>query len=81
MSKQQALYTAPFMKRFGIKSFPIDPQTMDLESDFLQGLMASVKAGYDASRPIIVAKSEDGRIDGYPIDGRHRLYCLGNGMR
>jgi hypothetical protein len=76
-SQQQTLYTAPFMKRYGIKPFPVDPQTMDLDGDFLQGLMSSVKAGYDASRPIIVAKSDDERIDGYLIDGRHRCYVLG----
>lgn len=65
------------MKRYGIKSFPIDPQTMDLEGDFLQGLMSSVKAGYDMSRPLIVAKSDDEKIDGYLVDGRHRCYVLG----
>jgi hypothetical protein len=71
------LFTAQFMKKYGIKPFPVETQTMDLEGEFIQELMDSLKAGYDSTKPILVAKCEgDDRIDGYPVDGRHRLYCL-----
>jgi hypothetical protein len=75
--EQTPKYSAPFFKKYGINPYPIDLQTMDLEGDFLQGLMSSVRAGYDRARPIIIAKSEDQRLDGYVLDGRHRLYVLG----
>lgn len=71
------LFTASFMKKYGIKPFPVDPKTMDIEGEFIQELMDSLKAGYDTNRPILIAKCEsDDRIDGYPVDGRHRLYVL-----
>ena len=71
------LFTAQFMKKYDIKPFPVETQTMDLEGEFIQELMDSLKAGYDSTKPILVAKCEsDDRIDGYPIDGRHRLYVL-----
>lgn len=70
------LFTAPFMKRQHIKPYPIDPNTMDLDSPFVQELMDSLAGGYDKSKPIILARSDDDRLDGYPIDGRMRLYAL-----
>ena len=72
------LFTAPFMKKYGLKPFPIDPKTMDItEGQFIEELMDSLKAGYDSTKPILIAKCEDDdRIDGYVIDGRHRCYCL-----
>jgi hypothetical protein len=72
------LLTAPFMKKYGIKPFPVDPKTMDVaEGQFMEELMDSLKAGYDSTKPILIAKCEDDdRIDGYVIDGRHRCYCL-----
>lgn len=73
----QQLFTAPFMRKYGLKPFPVDVKTMDIEDgQFLQDLSDSVRSGYDMSRPIIVAKSEDERIDGQIIDGRHRVYVL-----
>jgi hypothetical protein len=74
--EKPVLFTAPFMKKLGILPFPVDTQTMDLEGEFIQELMDSLKAGYDRNKPILIARSEDARIDGYPIDGRHRLYCM-----
>ena len=72
-----ATFSAPWFKKFGIKPFPIDLQTMDLEGGtFIEELKDSLKAGYDPSRPIIVAIGDDARVSGNVIDGRHRLYCL-----
>lgn len=72
------LFAAPFMKKYGIKGFPVDPRTMDIaEGQFIEELMDSLKAKYDSTKPILVAKCEtDERCDGYVVDGRHRLYCL-----
>lgn len=67
------------MKKLGIRPFVIDPQTMDLalgEGSFFEELKDSLKAGYDSTKPIIVAKSDDDMIDGQIIDGRHRCYVL-----
>jgi hypothetical protein len=70
------LFYPPFFKKQKIKPYPVDPNTMDLDSTFIAELMDSLKAGYDKTKPIILARSEDERLDGYPIDGRCRLYCM-----
>lgn len=47
------------MKKYGIKGFPVDPKTMDLEDgQFIDELTDSLKAGYDPTKPIVTAKCE-----------------------
>lgn len=71
-----AQFSAPFFKKHGIKPFVIDPQTMDVLDEFFQELLESLKSGYDHTKPIIIAVSDDERVSGQVIDGRHRLYGL-----
>lgn len=50
---------------------------MDIEDgQFIEELMDSLKSGFDFSRPILIAKSDNGLLDGVVIDGRHKCYCL-----
>jgi hypothetical protein len=74
--EQPTLFYPPFFKKHKIRGYPVDPNTMDLDSSFISELMDSLKAGYDKTKPIILARSDDERLDGFPIDGRCRLYCM-----
>jgi hypothetical protein len=73
------LFSAPFFKKHKIKPYPIDPATMDLDSTFIAELMDLIR-NYDKTKPIIIARSDDERLDGYPIDGRCRLYCMAKNL-
>lgn len=73
---KSVLFGAPFMKKLGILPFEIDTSTMQVGDEFIEELMDSLKAGYDRNKPILIARSEDSRLNGYIIDGRHRCYAL-----
>lgn len=60
---------------FQIKGFPLD-EYFDT-SEFINELAENLAAGYDESKPVILAKSRDPDIKGSVCDGRHRLY-VGN---
>lgn len=60
---------------FQIKGFPLD-EYFDT-SEFINELAENLSAGFDESKPIILAKSRDPSIKGSVCDGRHRLY-VGN---
>jgi len=58
MSEQEKQFLdEDFCSRFGIQSFEISPEFIDLDSGFLGELQESLQAGYDQSRPIVISQS------------------------
>lgn len=67
-------FRAEFFKRYGIQDFPLDQETLDSRSEFIDELAESFQtSGYDPQKPIIISTNdEDSRLTGIILDGRHR---------
>ena len=79
MSEQEKQFLdEDFCSRFGIQSFEISPEFIDLDSGFLGELQESLQAGYDQSRPIVISQSSAKELNHIVLDGKHRCLALYN---
>ena len=79
MSEQEKQFLdEDFCSRFGIQSFEISPEFIDLDSGFLGELQESLQAGYDQSRPIVISQSSVKELNHIVLDGKHRCLALYN---
>jgi len=67
----------PWMKKLKIAPLALDADLLDLSQKFRARLYDSlVSNGWDASQSMIVATSDDPRLDGQIIQGRHRCVII-----
>jgi hypothetical protein len=71
--KQDAEW-ASFCQKRGFKPFPINEETIDLDSGLIEGLMDAFRNNaYDRSMALVIARSDNQQIHGEVCDGRHRI--------
>ena len=67
----------PWMKRLKLAAIPLDSDYLDLSLAFRQRLYESlVNNGWDQSQSLIVAASDDPKIDNQIINGKHRVIII-----
>jgi hypothetical protein len=63
-----------FCEKRGFKPFPINEETIDLDSGLIDILMDAFRNNaYDRSMTLVIARSDNPSIDKEVIDGRHRI--------
>src|SRR5687767_7024341 len=75
MNGEYELLDAEFCRRFGCKPYEISPEFLDLDTDFIKELSESLQAGYDASKPVVLAQGPK-EIQGAVVDGKHLLLAV-----
>jgi len=74
---KQDIEWVSFCQKRGFKPFPIDENTIDLDSGLIESLMDAFKNNaYDRSMALVVARSDDPSINGEVCDGRHRVLAV-----
>jgi hypothetical protein len=63
-----------FCRKYGIKPFIMDVEE-NIDSILFYELMENIEAGYDVSRPLVLAQGP-ADLQGLVIDGKHRLCCI-----
>lgn len=70
--EENEVFYPEFMKQLGLKGFVLE--NIEAKTIHLKGLFNSIKdKGYDPEEPIIAARCSDPSIQGFVLDGRHRL--------
>ena len=77
MRKPDALVLSePWMKRLKIAPMPIESDLLDLNPTFRARLKESLSHGWSQDQYLVVAASDDPRLDGQILQGRHRVLCI-----
>lgn len=72
----------PWMKKLKIAPLVLDADLLDLSQKFRSRLYESlVSHGWDSSQSMIIATSEDPRLDGQILQGRHRCFTISQIMK
>lgn len=67
----------PWMKKLKISPLALEPDLLDLSTKFRSRLYESLLThGWDSSQSMIVATSDDPRLDGQILQGRHRAIII-----
>jgi hypothetical protein len=66
-----------FCEKRGLKPFPINEESIDLDSGLIEQLMDTFRNNaYDRSMTLVIARSDEPSIDKEVVDGRHRIVAL-----
>ena len=76
------LLDAPWLRKLKISPMPVETDLLDTTPDFRSRLKESLKShGWQEDATMIIAASDDPRLDGACIQGRHRLLAIDSLIR
>lgn len=87
LKTEKKYYTNELIKKYNLKPFEIDLDTLDLGSDFISHLIKTLDSGWEAERPLLYSVPVEPRLPnaddlrGHIIDGRHRVVAWGQRYR